>query len=91
MEGARCLNILTVGDAAVGKSSLIKRFTKNTFSLTPQATIGVDFEQFKYRTEDNMISKFKFWNLGGFDRFHSTTYSFYKKSQGIIVVFDLTN
>lgn len=38
------LKLLLVGDTAVGKSSLLLRFTDNTFDGEQQATIGVDFK-----------------------------------------------
>ena len=38
------LKLLLVGDAAVGKSSLLLRFTDGTFDNDLQATIGVDFK-----------------------------------------------
>jgi GTPase SAR1 family protein len=38
------LKLLLVGDTAVGKSSLLLRFTDNTFDTDLQATIGVDFK-----------------------------------------------
>ena len=36
--------ILLVGDAAVGKSSLLLRFTEHVFEQDMQSTIGVDFK-----------------------------------------------
>jgi GTPase SAR1 family protein len=38
------LKLLLVGDTAVGKSSLLLRFTDGTFDTDLQATIGVDFK-----------------------------------------------
>lgn len=38
------LKLLLVGDTAVGKSSLLLRFTDGTFDHDLQSTIGVDFK-----------------------------------------------
>ncbi len=38
------MQLLLVGDTAVGKSSLLLRFTDGTFDTDLQATIGVDFK-----------------------------------------------
>lgn len=38
------LKLLLVGDAAVGKSSLLLRFTEHVFEQDLQSTIGVDFK-----------------------------------------------
>ena len=43
-EHDHLLKLLLVGDTAVGKSSLLLRFTDNTFDTELQATIGVDFK-----------------------------------------------
>jgi GTPase SAR1 family protein len=38
------LQLLLVGDSAVGKSSLLLRFTDGKYDSDLQATIGVDFK-----------------------------------------------
>lgn len=38
------LKLLLVGDSSVGKSSILLRFTDDTFSDKQAATIGVDFK-----------------------------------------------
>ena len=43
-EHDHLLKLLLVGDTAVGKSSLLLRFTDGTFDTDLQATIGVDFK-----------------------------------------------
>jgi len=37
-----------IGEASVGKTSLVMRYTHNAFDLNYKATIGVDFEVEKY-------------------------------------------
>ena len=36
--------LIVIGDSGVGKTSLIKKFTKNKFSPSYLTTIGVEFE-----------------------------------------------
>jgi GTPase SAR1 family protein len=40
--------ILLIGDAAVGKSSIMLRFTDGSFDDQIQSTIGVDFKVINY-------------------------------------------
>ncbi len=47
--------ILLVGDAAVGKSSLLLRYTDNKFPETYQATIGIDFRIKSFTLDDKVI------------------------------------
>lgn len=36
--------IIVIGDSGVGKTSLVRKFSRNTFSENHNMTIGVEFE-----------------------------------------------
>lgn len=46
---SKCAKVILVGDMAVGKTSLLNRFTYDTFGLDHKATIGVDFAIIKFK------------------------------------------
>lgn len=48
--------IVLIGDAGVGKTSLLLRFSDDIFNTNPLSTIGVDFK-FKTLKVDNNIVK----------------------------------
>eukprot|EP01015_Nassula_variabilis_P006891 TRINITY_DN1523_c0_g1_i6.p1 TRINITY_DN1523_c0_g1~~TRINITY_DN1523_c0_g1_i6.p1 ORF type:complete len:205 (+),score=28.37 TRINITY_DN1523_c0_g1_i6:2-616(+) len=82
--------ILVIGNSSVGKSSLLLRFTENTFSESFLPTIGVDFKIKTYDVDDKTV-KMQIWDTAGQDRFKTITSSYYKGSHGIIVVYDISN
>ena len=82
--------ILLLGDSDVGKSSLILRYTDETFNSKLVNSIGVDFKM-KKREIDGKIIKVQIWDTAGHERFRTITYSYYRGANAIIIVFDLSD
>uniref|UniRef100_A0A2K5SG03 Ras-related protein Rab-18 n=1 Tax=Cebus imitator TaxID=2715852 RepID=A0A2K5SG03_CEBIM len=61
------LKILIIGESGVGKSSLLSRFTDDTFDPELAATIGVDF-RVKTISEDGNKAKLAIWDTAGWSR-----------------------
>ena len=82
--------VCLLGDAGVGKTSLITRFCDNYFSDNYNNTIGVDFRlaTLKY---DNIISKIHIWDTAGQERFRSLSVNYMNNSHGFIFIYDITN
>ncbi|KAF4076368.1 hypothetical protein AMELA_G00213540 [Ameiurus melas] len=83
------LKILIIGESGVGKSSLLLRFTDDTFDPELSATIGVDFKV-KTITVDGNRAKLAIWDTAGQERFRTLTPSYYRGAQGVILVYDVT-
>ncbi|KAG8138859.1 hypothetical protein E2320_001645 [Naja naja] len=83
------LKILIIGESGVGKSSLLLRFTDNTFDPELAATIGVDFKV-KTISVDGNKAKLAIWDTAGQERFRTLTPSYYRGAQGVILVYDVT-
>ena len=79
-----------MGDAGVGKSSIILRYTKNEFNASMVSSIGVDFKT-KDIIVDNKKVKLQLWDTAGHERFRTITTSYYRGAHGIATVFDLTD
>ncbi|RDX86525.1 Ras-related protein RABC2a [Mucuna pruriens] len=80
--------ILLIGDSGVGKSSLLVSFISNSVEdLSP--TIGVDFK-IKTLTVGGKRLKLTIWDTAGQERFRTLNSSYYRKAQGIILVYDVT-
>eukprot|EP00794_Sanderia_malayensis_P003758 gene3758-4280_t len=84
------LKILIIGESAVGKSSLLIRFTDDTFDPDIGPTIGVDFKVKTIKIDGN-TTKLAIWDTAGQERFRTLTPSYYRGAQGIILVYDVTN
>jgi Ras-related protein Rab-18 len=85
------IKIVFVGNSAVGKSSMILRFTEGQFDPGLAATIGVDFKlhlvDFKQRIKVNL----SIWDTAGQEKFHSMTGSYYRGAHAVFVVYDVSN
>jgi len=87
-SGVFVAKVLVVGSAATGKTSIIRRYTKNEFSSDYQTTIGVDFS-LKSLTADGMDINVQLWDVAGQDRFAGLSRIFYTHAVGAIIVFNI--
>ncbi|XP_058453854.1 ras-related protein Rab-35 isoform X3 [Malaya genurostris] len=74
----------------VGKSSLLIRFSDNTFSGSYITTIGVDFKIRTVVINEERV-KLQIWDTAGQERFRTITNTYYRGTHGVIVVYDVTN
>ncbi|MBY9015245.1 MAG: GTP-binding protein [Candidatus Lokiarchaeota archaeon] len=80
--------ITVIGDGAVGKTSLIQKFTNDSFIEDYIKTIGAQFSIFDKKIEKDKI-KLLFWDIAGQDDFYFLRPSFFKNSVAAIIVFSL--
>eukprot|EP01087_Luapelamoeba_hula_P023461 TRINITY_DN862_c0_g1_i1.p1 TRINITY_DN862_c0_g1~~TRINITY_DN862_c0_g1_i1.p1 ORF type:complete len:131 (+),score=22.34 TRINITY_DN862_c0_g1_i1:99-491(+) len=82
--------LLIIGDSATGKSSILLRFTDDEFDEDHPCTIGVDFKVKLMDFGDKRIN-LTIWDTAGQEKFRALTSSYYRGTQGIILVYDVTN
>ena len=80
--------VLLIGDAGVGKSSILLRFTDDSFEEQMASTIGVDF-RVKTVTLGGKTVKLTIWDTAGQERFRTLTSSYYRGCHGVILVYDV--
>ncbi|MFW9880038.1 MAG: Rab family GTPase [Candidatus Thorarchaeota archaeon] len=82
--------VIIIGPGAVGKTSLIRRFVENQFSISYKFTIGVDFLAKSIKIDKDKSAKLSIWDVGGQERFKFLRRNFYEGTHGAILVFDLS-
>jgi len=84
------IKLMLIGDSGVGKSSLLLRFSDDSFDMNCTPTIGIDF---KLRTIELDAKKIKLQLLdtAGQERFKTITTAHYRNAMGILLVYDITN
>mmetsp|Transcript_22312 Transcript_22312/g.33224 ORF Transcript_22312/g.33224 Transcript_22312/m.33224 type:complete len:224 (+) Transcript_22312:30-701(+) len=82
--------VLVIGDYAVGKTSIIKRYTEGVFSNKYKLTIGVDFAVKSVKWENDQTVNVAYWDVSGHERFGTMTRVYYKYAIAAIIVFDLS-
>jgi small GTP-binding protein len=86
------LKVVVIGDAAVGKTSLIRNFTEGVSALetSPHATMGMDILTVPLHLSKKNETQLNLWDIGGSQRFESIRPTFYRGAQGYIAVLDIT-
>jgi len=82
--------LLLIGDSGTGKSSILNRFSDDTFNPAFISTIGIDFKV-KTIEIDNYKIKLQIWDTAGQERFRAITSAYYRGSIGIFLVYDITS
>ncbi|KAE8150136.1 small GTPase superfamily, partial [Aspergillus avenaceus] len=83
------VKLVLLGEAAVGKSSLVLRFVNNDFQENKEPTIGAAFLTQKCSLPTRTI-KFEIWDTAGQERFASLAPMYYRNAQAALVVYDVT-
>lgn len=84
--------VVLLGESAVGKSSIVHRFVKNTFDDMRESTIGAAFlTQSIVLPESNTTIKFEIWDTAGQERYKSLAPMYYRKANAALCVYDITS
>ncbi|GFR31983.1 ras-related protein Rab-36 [Trichonephila clavata] len=85
----RLTKVIVVGDVAVGKTCLVRRFCVQAFDTNYKATIGVDFEAEKFYILDVPFI-LQIWDTAGQEKFKCIASSYYRGAKVVILVFDFS-
>jgi len=82
--------IIILGDAGVGKSSLMVRFVNKDFSGEYKATIGADFLSTDVTINGKTLS-LQVWDTAGQERFVALCIAFFRGSDACVLVYDIND
>ncbi|XP_071003384.1 EF-hand calcium-binding domain-containing protein 4B-like isoform X2 [Oncorhynchus clarkii lewisi] len=85
----RLFKVVLVGNSSVGKTSLLRTFCDGRFHPSSPATVGIDYSV-KTLMLDNTQVAMQLWDTAGQERYRSITKQFFRKADGVVVMYDVT-
>ena len=90
-ENNGVLKIVLIGEASVGKTSIIYQFIDKIFQEDLQSTIGGTFNSKSIKCNNNKTLNLEIWDTAGQERYRCVTKMFYKEADVAILVYDITS
>ncbi|MFX1307423.1 MAG: Rab family GTPase [Promethearchaeota archaeon] len=84
------LKIIIIGEPAVGKTSLVKKFISGQFSKDYRSSIGTNIFAKKIKLENDIDTSLQLWDIAGQERWTNMRHLYYAGAKGVIIVGDLT-
>ena len=85
-----CYKIIMLGDSNVGKTSIMTRLIDDNFLNHHVTTLGMQQSQKLFKVSGAEV-KLLIWDTAGQERFHTMTDMYYRKTQGILLIYDCTD
>ena len=88
--GSKVFKVVLIGDGAVGKTSLRKRYLGEGFVASHMATLGVDFAQKRFEFNGVQV-RLIIWDLAGQPSYEKVRRHYYFGSHGIVLVYSVVD
>ena len=85
------INIFTLGNSIIGKSTFIIRYTQNIFEERYIANYGIDYKIKKIILPNGKKIKLCLYDTAGQERFKSISLNMIKMADGILLMYDITD
>ncbi|XP_070686730.1 EF-hand calcium-binding domain-containing protein 4B [Pempheris klunzingeri] len=85
----RLFKVVLVGNSSVGKTSLLRRFCDDCFHPGTSATVGIDYSVKTLSVDSSQVA-LQMWDTAGQERYRSITKQFFRKADGVVVMYDIT-
>jgi small GTP-binding protein len=87
--GQNTIRMIVVGNQGVGKTQMMLKYTENTFSDTTVTTVGIDFKSHMLEIQ-GVTYRVQIWDTAGQERFRNIVETYYRRAEGIALVYDVT-
>ncbi len=84
------LKVIIIGEPAVGKTSLVKKFVLGQFSKDYRSSIGTNIFTKQIDLKKDSKASIQLWDIAGQERWVKMRHVYYRGAKGIIIVGDLT-
>ena len=86
--------ITLIGDSGVGKTCIFNKLTSGVFNEKSISTIGIEYTTLNFTIKDSegrdLDVEVQLWDTAGQERFRTITNNYYKSSQGLLLIYDIT-
>jgi small GTP-binding protein len=82
--------VVLLGEAGVGKTSIIAQFMDQTFQSDLQSSTGGTYSSKSFTYGDNKVITLEIWDTAGQERYRSLTTMFYKDANAACLIYDIT-
>ena len=82
--------VCLLGDFGVGKTSLVARYVRNTFSDSYLTTVGVKVDSKEVPLADGAVRKLVIWDIAGESGLDALNMSYLRGASGLLLVADGT-
>lgn len=86
------VKISLIGESGVGKTSIINRYIKNSYTDQQISTTGAVFStRLITYVDEKMSLRLEIWDTAGQERYRSLAKVIYKNASIVVLVYDITN
>ena len=83
------IKVTMVGNVGVGKTCIVKRLVKNEYDESSKSTVGANYSKYEIFLDNKKII-LDIWDTAGQEKFRSMGRHFYKNSNIVVIVYDIT-
>lgn len=86
----RFIKVVVIGEASVGKTNLLSRYTRGEFFQANQSTVGPEFFTKVLSLQGGSSVKVHLWDTAGQERYAPLCTHIFEGAHGALVVYDIT-